>query len=188
MAKTEQATGNTELETGKVGEISQGTGTTGNDPETTKQTGQAGKQESGTGTIDQEPIKPTLEEKTSRRKPRAKKSSAKLDLSKTSQEQLARQICAAHGIVDAILGSPGILPISEDESAQLIVAVTEVMKQYKIKPNPKMVAWCQLCAVAGVLYVPRGIAMKNYLKTKRSQKQQQVQPNFSQPVDPQMYG
>lgn len=54
-----------------------------------------------------------------------------------------------------VTGTGELLEITQDQSGSLVNAFMDVMEQYKIKPNPKMVAWANLAGVVAMVYAPK---------------------------------
>jgi hypothetical protein len=52
------------------------------------------------------------------------------------------------------------MELAPDEASRLASAAQEVAKQYPIIADPKTQAWLQCAAVAGVIYIPRGLAIR----------------------------
>lgn len=115
---------------------------------------------------------------------RTGKTQAKLDLTKSGQATLALQVKAAHEIVGLVTGLGDLCHISTEESETLCAAVLDVMAQYKIKPDPKVVAWCNLVGTMAAIYGVKAYLIIEYRKMKMEQMgvpQRQTQPPA--PVD-----
>lgn len=115
---------------------------------------------------------------------RTGKAQTKLDLTKSGQATLALQVKAAHEIVGLVTGFGDLCHITTEESETLCAAVLDVMAQYKIKPDPKVVAWCNLVGTMAAIYGVKAYLIIEYRKMKMEQMgipQRQTQPPA--PVD-----
>ena len=101
-------------------------------------------------------------------------------MTKAGRNALYLQVKGVHEIIGLVTGIGEVAHISDDESQQLTDAVLDVMAQYKIKPNPKVVAWANLVGVAGVIYAPKMWIVYQMAQMNKPQ-QSNVQPNA--PVD-----
>ena len=69
-----------------------------------------------------------------------------------------------------VTGYGEIMEIEEAQAESMAAAITEVMAQYKIKPNPKVVAWANLAGIAAAVYAPK-ILIITAIKRQAAQKQ-----------------
>jgi hypothetical protein len=60
------------------------------------------------------------------------------------------------------------LALDESESKQLADAISQVSELYDVPIDPRAVAWGNLIMVAGTIYVPRIIAIKNEAKHNKA--------------------
>lgn len=90
-----------------------------------------------------------------------------LDIKDAGQEALAVQIVGLHHIAGILTGQPQVCAITIEQARGLTAAVSGVMAQYKIKPNPKVTAWLNLAGVLGVVYVPKALLFREIAKEKR---------------------
>jgi hypothetical protein len=101
---------------------------------------------------------------TTTRKPRTRKPAAKtakgVDLTPAGAEQIASYVCGIHKILDLAMGNKGIIAIEEAEAAELTKAALEVAAQYKMKPNPRVVAWCNLIGCVAIVYTPKVLILR----------------------------
>lgn len=111
--------------------------------------------------IDEKIRKPRT--KTAGRTPRTKG----VDLTKEGARQIASYICGIHAIADIACGKTGILCIEESQAEELTNSVLQVMEQYKMKPNPKAVAWANLAGCIAVIYTPKVLAFRAMMVEKR---------------------
>lgn len=93
---------------------------------------------------------------------------AKTLLKDGSNKTFATQLVGLHAIAGIITGQPQICAITPEQSEAMVLAVSEVMAQYKIKPNPKVAAWAGLAGVMGMIYIPKIILFRAVAKAKRS--------------------
>lgn len=137
--------------------------------------------DSGTGN---EPAEPPIKRI---RKPRAgeagkrKKAATKnLDLNAAARAQIVKRVVGVHLLADTILGVKGLCAISEEQSEALTDAVFSVAEQYDLKANPKLVAWANLAAVAGMIYAPKVMM----IRALRAHNQRQAQEPAIKPAQP----
>lgn len=97
-----------------------------------------------------------------RRKASGKSSQA--ILKNAGNKALAQQIVGAHAVVGVLSGHPEICNISDEEGEALVEAVTNVLAQYKIKPNPKVAAWISLAGVVMIVYAPKAFEARKLIK------------------------
>lgn len=93
---------------------------------------------------------------------------AKTLLKDGSNKTFATQLVGLHAIAGIITGQPQICAITPEQSEAMVLAVSEVMAQYKIKPNPKVAAWAGLAGVMGMIYIPKIMLFRAVAKAKRS--------------------
>lgn len=93
---------------------------------------------------------------------------AKTLLKDGSNKTFATQLVGLHAIAGIITGQPQICAITPEQSEAMVLAVSEVMAQYKIKPNPKVAAWAGLAGVMGMIYIPKVMMFRAVAKAKRS--------------------
>ena len=93
---------------------------------------------------------------------------AKTLLKDGSNKTFATQLVGLHAIAGIITGQPQICAITPEQSEAMVLAVSEVMAQYKIKPNPKIAAWAGLAGVMGMIYIPKIMLFRAVAKAKRS--------------------
>lgn len=93
---------------------------------------------------------------------------AKTLLKDGSNKTFATQLVGLHAIAGIITGQPQICAITPEQSDAMVLAVSEVMAQYKIKPNPKIAAWAGLAGVMGMIYIPKVMMFRAIAKAKRS--------------------
>lgn len=99
----------------------------------------------------------------------AGKTTQKLDLKSAANKTFATQLVGLHAIAGVLTGQPLICAITDEQGEAMVTAITEVMAQYKIKPNPKVAAWAGLAGVLGMIYVPKVIAFRSVRAQTRSQ-------------------
>jgi len=112
-----------------------------------------------------------------RRKTSGKSSQAILKTA--GNKALAQQIVGAHAVLGVLSGHPEICNISDEEGEALVEAVTNVLAQYKIKPNPKVAAWISLAGVAMIVYAPKVFEARKLIKTNSVPKQRNDNPDQS---------
>lgn len=123
----------------------------------------------------QEPIEPAQGEAVQKevdgkasktRKPRTKSGGS--TASKADAKNLmAGQLVGAHKIL-AILAKDETWIIDDKESQALAVAIADVMAQYNIVVNPKVVAWVNLMSVCTAIYGPRAfISYSKHMDRKK---------------------
>lgn len=93
---------------------------------------------------------------------------AKALLKDGSNKTFATQLVGLHAIAGIITGQPQICAITPEQSEAMVLAVSDVMAQYKIKPNPKVAAWAGLAGVMGMIYIPKIMLFRAVAKAKRS--------------------
>lgn len=96
-----------------------------------------------------------------------RKNQKTVDLKGAGNKALALQIVGLHHIAGILTGAPAICAITMEQGEALTAAVSEVMAQYKIKPNPKVTAWLNLAGVVGIVYIPKALAFKELAAAKR---------------------
>ncbi len=106
-----------------------------------------------------------------------KSKSTKLDLNKASLKNLSSQIVGVHKIAGILTGTGELCEITDDQAEAMTEAVTAVMAQHKIKPNPKAVAWVNLVSIMGVIYTPKILLYRDAKKMMRAKQMQQVNPH-----------
>ena len=104
---------------------------------------------------------------------------AKTLLKDGSNKTFATQLVGLHAIAGIITGQPQICAITPEQSEAMVLAVSEVMAQYKIKPNPKIAAWAGLAGVMGMIYIPKVMMFRAVAKAKRSNISPINRPNVS---------
>lgn len=117
---------------------------------------------------------------------RRQKAPQKLDLKSAGQKALATQIVGAHEVVGILTGLPEICAITQEQGDAMVEAVTNVLAQYKIKPNPKVAAWLSLAGVMGIVYVPKVIAVRQIIAIRKVQNPppQRQAPTIVKAIDP----
>lgn len=83
-----------------------------------------------------------------------------------------------------VSGTGELLEITQDQSESLVNAIMDVMEQYKIKPNPKMVAWANLAGVVAMVYAPK-IWIYSQVRKKRERQNAPMQMASEQAQNPQ---
>lgn len=87
-----------------------------------------------------------------------------------------------------VSGTGELLEITQDQSESLVNAFMDVMEQYKIKPNPKMVAWANLAGVVAMVYAPKvwiySQVRKKQAAIKRERQNAPMQMAAEQPQNP----
>lgn len=105
--------------------------------------------------------------------------------------EFATQLKFAHDMAAVLLKSPE-LSISENDAKLLAKGCQAVLAQYSFNPNPKVMAWLQLSAAAGMIYGPRvAMIMDRRKKSKAANHavptntfmQREVQPNNVSPIN-----
>lgn len=111
-----------------------------------------------------------------------------MDLTKEGAKQIASYICGIHAIADIACGKTGLLCIEPDQAEELTNSVLAVMDQYKIKPNPRTIAWANLAGCVAVIYTPKVLAFRTMIAEKRKKERQaaQVTPPIISPATGQM--
>lgn len=79
----------------------------------------------------------------------------KVGLTGDGQKLFATQLVGVHKMLGIMTGYGEIMEIEEAQAESMAAAITEVMAQYKIKPNPKIVAWANLAGIAAAVYAPK---------------------------------
>lgn len=89
-----------------------------------------------------------------------------------------------HEIIGLLSGFGEICHITEEEADGLTQAVLDVMAQYKIKPNPKVVAWSNLAGIAAVIYAPKVWLIMEARKLQKPQTVVRHEPARNASVSP----
>lgn len=97
---------------------------------------------------------------------RAEKPPQKLDIKSAGNKVLATQLVGLHAIAGVVTGQPMLCAITQEQAESMVLAINDVMSQYKIKPNPKVIAWCNLAGVMTIVYAPKVLAVRSVLKTR----------------------
>jgi hypothetical protein len=112
------------------------------------------------------------------------KTSRPVDLNKPAEKIFAQQLVGIHKIIGIVTRQPDLWMITNEQGAALSDAILEVMNQYKIKPNPKMVAWGNLIGVCSIVYGTKVIMYKAIVaQRKRSMHQQPQQQRENPPAE-----
>lgn len=105
------------------------------------------------------------------------KVASKIHLSAAGEKLFAKQLVGAHAILALISGAPiEIIGITDEQGEEIASAVLALMAEYKIKPNPKAVAWANLIGVMGVVYAPKAIMLYALRKEQKRSSHNNVQP------------
>lgn len=111
------------------------------------------------------------------------KTPQKVDIKAAGNKLIAQQLAGLHAIAGLVTGQPHICAISQEQADAMVTAVMEVMAQYKIKPNPKALAWTQLAGVLGVVYAPKVLMFRDVAKRARANNVQPIrQPDQAAPA------
>ena len=133
-------------------------------------------------------IDPTRRKRTAPAKASGKSKSAGVDLTKEGRKTIALQLVGLHKMAGMVSGTGELLEITQDQSESLVNAFMDVMEQYKIKPNPKMVAWANLAGVVAMVYAPKGWiysqVRKKQAAIKRERQNAPMQMAAEQPQNP----
>lgn len=62
------------------------------------------------------------------------------------------------------------LMLDPRESEQMAKAIAEVQRHYPMVVDPKIVAWTNLAAVAGMIYIPRVVSARKRITDSRKPK------------------
>lgn len=126
--------------------------------------------------------------RTAPAKASGKSKSAGVDLTKEGRKTIALQLVGLHKMAGMVTGTGELLEITPDQSESLVNAFMDVMEQYKIKPNPKMVAWANLAGVVAMVYAPKiwiySQVRKKQAAIKRERQNTPMQMAAEQPQDP----
>lgn len=107
-----------------------------------------------------------------------------VDLNRPAEKIFAQQLVGAHKILGLVAGNAALWEITNEQGAALSDAILEVMNQYKIKPNPKVVAWMNLIGVCSVVYGTKLVMYKAIVAAKRANhKQPEHMQRESKPVE-----
>lgn len=90
---------------------------------------------------------------------------------------VARQIFGTHMMMGSMLGMPEFF-LSEKEADTLAEAVCDFAREYDFEPDPKVMAFVNLAAAAGIVYVPRVIKVAVRIKRAKA-----ARANGAQTVD-----
>lgn len=113
------------------------------------------------------------------------KVASKIHLSAAGEKLFAKQLVGAHAILALISGAPiEIIGITDEQGEEIASAVLALMAEYKIKPNPKAVAWANLIGVMGVVYAPKAIMLYALRKEQKRASHNNVQPIRPDPQTP----
>lgn len=88
------------------------------------------------------------------------KATQSLDIKDAGRKALASQIQGLHAMAGIMTGQPELCAITQDQAEMLVLSVQNVMSQYKIKPNPKVMAWCELGGVLAMVYAPKVLMIR----------------------------
>lgn len=166
------ATGPTEPTSRKRGRPPKQPGSLGTDNGTGKQDNGAGNETVGSGTeagsgenqtSQQEPISPEsatggAEPKRRRGRPPKSATAAQPERLGLDAATLAPKIQGLHAML-AVLTKQPVFAISEVEAQMLAASLADVSKHYDISANSKTMSLVSLVAVAGMIYVPRVVAL-----------------------------
>lgn len=93
--------------------------------------------------------------------------------SKTSIDALSRVLVIVHAGLASASKTPE-LNLGEDDANSLAMATANVLEQFNIKPDPKIEAIVGLVVVAGTVYAPKLIMVRERLKEERASKARPV--------------
>lgn len=113
------------------------------------------------------------------------RSAGKVDLTKEGKKAFAAQLVGVHKIAGIMLQMPEVIEISQEQSEAMIVAITDVLEQYKIKPNPRAVAWANLAGTLAMIYAPKIWLCRAVIAERKKQardKSLQIVPTNNPPV------
>lgn len=79
-------------------------------------------------------------------------------------------LVAVHEMIGASTGQPALWSITPLQGEKLTDAGLGVLKEYKIKPNPKTIALMNLAAVLGAVYTPKVLMAVSLAKENKPAK------------------
>jgi len=91
--------------------------------------------------------------------------------SSASIESLTRILAIVHVGIASATKCPEIA-LQDDEAKALSAATADVLKQFDIRPDPKIEAVIGLCMVAGGIYAPRVYLIRERLKEEKASREQ----------------
>lgn len=97
----------------------------------------------------------------------------KLGLTKDGGKLFATQLVGVHKVLGMVTGYGDVMEITESEADSMASAITDVLAQYKIKLNPKVVAWSNLAGICAAVYAPKIIMIAAHNKQMRDSRQSQ---------------
>ena len=62
------------------------------------------------------------------------------------------------------------LEITESEALRLTTASVALIREYGLSLSPRTAAWLAFVAAAGIVYVPRGIAIQGRIQRQRAER------------------
>lgn len=98
----------------------------------------------------------------------------KLGLTKDGGKLFATQLVGVHKVLGMVTGYGNVMEITDQEADSMASAITDVLAQYKIKLNPKVVAWSNLAGICAAVYAPKIIMIAAHNKQIRDSRQSQT--------------
>jgi|SRR6185312_4326694 len=85
------------------------------------------------------------------------------------QASVSRQLYGSHMMVGTMLGMPELF-LTQKEADSMAEALVGFSREYDFEPDPKLMASINLIATAGLVYVPKVIAIAKRVKETKRQK------------------
>lgn len=85
---------------------------------------------------------------------------------KNTLDTLAQKIKGGHDLAAVFIGRVNptlaqVIPITDDESQKMAVAVSDVLSHYDLTVNPVVMSWVNLAVCCGIVYVPKLMIYKS---------------------------